>query len=161
MFYEVMGVRFSEDLRKLYNRIQRPKIEPEVPLEDMLTDWVRDVVSPGAFYCDRRVFRTVYQIEARSANRSGKSTYIVRIDTKHEQGNKRGGVMMQLGMAIPGNLRRGDLFTRSSPNQYMLMLQSLTYDNSNMLVKRILRSLDEKRQSMIEGVSVVALKPIE
>jgi hypothetical protein len=161
MFYEVMGVRFSEDLRKLYKRIQRPTIEPDIALEDMLSEWVRDVSSPGAFYCDLSVFKTVYQIEARSATRSGKSTFIVRVDTKPEQGNKRGSVMKQLGMAIPGNLRRGDLFTRSSPNQYMLMLHSLTYDNCNMLVNRILRYLDDKRQSMIEGISIVALEPID
>jgi hypothetical protein len=161
MFYEVMGVRFSEDLRKLYNRIQRQTIELDMSLENMLADWVRDVSSPGAFYCDLSVFKTVYQIEARSAKRSGKSTYIVRIDTNQEQGNRRGGVMKQLGMAIPGNLRRGDLFTRSSPNQYMLMLHNLSYENCSMLVGRILRSLDEKRQSMITESSIVGLVPIE
>ena len=161
MFYEVMGVKFSEELRKLYNLIQRPVIDEALPLEEMLEDWLRDGDFPGAFYCDLSVFKIVYQIEARSAYRSGKSTYIVRIDALSDPKCKRGGVMKQLGMIIPGSLRRGDLFTRSSPNQYVLMLHNLTYENCKMLVNRIMRTLDSKKTPKIAGTTIRALIPIQ
>jgi tetratricopeptide (TPR) repeat protein len=160
MFYEIMGVRFSEDLRKLHNQIIRPAVDEELSLEEILDEWLKGVDYPGAFYCDLSVFKTVYQIEARNAYRSGKSSFIVRIDTKQELGDKRLGVMKQLGMVIPGNLRRGDLFTRTSPNQYMLMLHNLTYENCKMLVDRILRSLDAKRLARISDTSIKPLIPI-
>jgi len=161
MFYEIMGVRFSEDLRKLHNQIIRPAVDEEMSLEEMLDEWLKGVDFPGAFYCDLSVFKTVYQIEARNAFRSGKSTFIVRIDTKQEPGDKRIGVMKQLGMVIPCNLRKGDLFTRTSPNQYMLMLHNLTYENCKMLVDRILRTLDTKRLARISDTTIKPLIPIE
>ena len=166
MFYEIMGVRFSEDLRKLHNQIIRPAVNEELSLEEMLEDWLKGVDFPGAFYCDLSVFRAVYQIESRNAYRlsnaykSAKSTFIVRIDTKQEVGERRVGVMKQLGMVIPASLRRGDLFTRASPNQYLLMFKNLSYENCKMLVDRILRSLDAKRLSKISEISIKPLIPI-
>ena len=161
MFYEVMGVSFSESLRKLYNQIQRPAVKEGVSLGDMLEEWLQGADFPGAFYCDLSVFKTVYQIEARSASRSGKSIFIVRIDTRHEPGERRMSVMKHLGMSIPGSLRRGDLFTRSSPGQYMLMLHSLTYEDCKSLVNRILRSLDAQKLARILGTSIIPLTPID
>ena len=161
MVYEVVGVSFSESLRKLYNQIQRPALKEGQTLEETLDEWLLGNDFPGAFYCDLSVFKTVYQIEARSASRSGRATYVARIDTRHEPGEKRGSVMKQLGMSIPGSLRKGDLFTRSSPNQYMLMLHNLTYEDCKMLVNRILRSLDAKKLSKIVGTTIKALTPIE
>ena len=161
MVYEVIGVNFSESLRKLYNQIQRPALMEGQPLEETLDDWLQGNDFPGAFYCDLSVFKTVYQIESRSAARSGRATYIARIDTKHEPGDKRGSVMKQLGMVIPGNLRKGDLFTRSSPSQYMLMLHYLTYEDCKMLVNRILRSLDAKKLSRIVGTTIKALIAVD
>ena len=161
MFFEVMGVSFSESLRKLYNQIQRPAVKEGIALSDMLDEWRQGADFPGAFYCDLSVFKTVYQIEARSASRSGKSIYIVRIDTKHEPGERRMSVMRHLGMMIPGSLRKGDLFTRSSPSQYMLMLHSLTYEDCKSLVNRILRSLDAQKLAKILGTSIIPLVPID
>ena len=161
MFYEVMGVSFSESLRKLYNQIQRPAVKEGTSLSDILDEWRQGADFPGAYYCDLSVFKTVYQIEARSAARSGKSIYIVRIDTRHDPAERRMSVMKHLGMTIPSSLRKGDLFTRSSPGQYMLMLHSLTYEDCKTLVNRILRSLDAQKLARILGTSIISLIPID
>ena len=162
MFYDVLNVRFSEDLRKLFNQIQRPVIDEGIPLEEMLEDWLRDGDFRGAFYCDLSVFKTICQIEARGVYRPGKSTYIVSINVdSNDSDNKRTGLMKQIGMAIPGSLRRGDLFTRSSPNQYMLMLHNLTQESCKALVDRIMRTLDSKKVLRIEEVSIRALTPVQ
>jgi len=62
--------------------------------------------------------------------------------------------MKQLGMAIPGSLRKGDLFTRCSPNQYMLMLFSLTYEDCKTLISRIIHTLDSKYLPKIMGTHI-------
>ena len=160
MFYDVMGVSFSENLRALHEQILRPEIKEETPLDSVLNDWLDGADFAGAYYCDLSVFKTVYQIEARSMSRSGRTAYIVRFDTKHEKEGKDSGVMQQLGRAIPVNLRKGDLFTRASPNQYMLMLHSLTYENCKMLVSRILHTLGSKYISRVAGTSIRPVKPI-
>jgi len=160
MFYDILGVNFSDSLRALYNQIQRPPNKEGVPLENVLSDWLEGAASPGAYYCDLSVFKTMYQIESRSVPRSGRTAYIVRFDTKHEPGTKGGGVMKQLGVAIPSNLRMGDLFTRASPSQYMLMLHSLTYEDCKSLIDRIMYSLDARYLPKIIGTSIKPVIPI-
>ena len=160
MFYDILGVYFSDNLRALYNQIQRPLIKDGIPLDTVLSDWLEGADSPGAFYCDLSVFKTMYQIESRSVPRSGRTAYIVRFDTKHDPGVKGGGVMKQLGIAIPCNLRMGDLFTRSGPSQYMLMLHSLTYEDCKSLIDRIMYALDARFLPKIIGTSIKPVIPI-
>ena len=160
MFYDVLGVSFSDNLRMLYSHIQRPVIKEGASLEAVLDEWIDGADFHGAYYCDLSEFRTLFRIESRSVPRSGRTAYIVRIDTKHEPNSKNGGVMKQLGMVIPGNLRMGDLFTRASPSQYMLMLHSLTYENCKELINRILHSLDSKHLNKIIGTTVKPVKPL-
>ena len=160
LFYDVLGVTFSDSLRSLYLQIQRPDTSERMPLDSVLSDWLVGVDFPGAFYCDITVFKAVYQIEARSAVRSGRTTYVIRFETKYKPGDKDGGVMKELGRVIPLSLRKGDLFTRASPSQYMLMLNSLTYENCSMLVSRILSSLDSKLLSKVTSTSIRPVRPI-
>jgi len=160
MFYDVMGVHFSDNLRALYSKIKRPLDDTEsMPLEDVLDEWLKDVDFPGAYYCDLSVFKVLCQIESRSVPRSGRTAYIVRIDTKHVPGSKGGSIMKQLGMTIPGCLRKGDLFTRSSPSQYMIMLYSLTYEDCKMLVNRIMSRMDARHLPKIIGTTIKSVKP--
>jgi DNA-binding SARP family transcriptional activator len=160
MFFDVLGVNFSENLRTLYANIQHPQLKAGISLEAMLENWSDGADFPGAFYCDLSVFKTLFQIESRSVPRSGRTAYIVRFDTKHEPGVKGGGVMKQLGLAIPHNLRMGDLFTRASPHQYILMLHSLTYEDCKMLIDRIMHELDAKYLTKVIGHSIKPVIPI-
>ena len=160
MFYDELGVDFSENLRALYYEIQHPEANEGLSLEATLAEWQSEADSPGAFYCDLSVFRIVYQIEARAASRSGRATFIVRIDTKHELKVKDGGVMKHLSDAIVRTLRKGDIYTRSGPGQYMLMLHKLTYENCKMLVHRILRVLDSKYLTKVIGTTIKPIIPI-
>ena len=161
LFYDVMGVNFSDNLRALYAQIQRPSMNEGLPLDAVLEEWVMDIDFPGAFYCDLSEFRILYQIETRSVPRSGRTAYIVRIDTKPEIKAKGGTVMKQLKTIIPEKLRMGDLYTQASPSQFMIMLHSLTYENCKDLVNRILYSLDAKHLPKIISTTIRPVKPLE
>ena len=161
MFYDELGVDFSSNLRALYSKIQQPEVDEGLALEDTLKEWLNDNVFSGAYYCDLSVFKIIFMLEARSTSRSGRSTFIVRFDTKHEAKAKEGGVMAQLGSAIAETLRKGDVYTRSSPSQYMLMLHKLTYENCKMLVNRILRTLDSKYLPKVIGTTIKPISPID
>jgi len=161
MFFDVLGVNFSENLRSLYNKIQHPDMRKDIPLDELLEEWQIDADFPGAYYCDASMFKSLYQIETRSVPRSGRTAFIVRFDTKHEAKSKDGGIMKQLGLVIPGCLRMGDLYTRCSPHQYMLMLYSLTYEDCKMLINRILRAIDSKHLPKLIGTSICHVSPVE
>ncbi|MCL2151892.1 MAG: hypothetical protein FWH57_02865 [Oscillospiraceae bacterium] len=160
MFYDVLCVQFSENLCALYNQIQKPVIREGASLEAVIDDFLKDADYAGAYYCDITAFKTICQIEARSMSRSGRTTFIARFDAKHEPRAKNGGVMKQLAIAIPRSLRKGDMFTRATPNQYMLMLNNLTYEDCKSLIDRIMYSLETKYLPKIIGVSIKPLKPI-
>ena len=160
MFFDVLGVNFSDKLRSLYNQIQHPEVKKELTLDELIDEWLLDADFPGAYYCDASIFKTLFQIESRSVPRSGRTAFIVRFDTRHEPNVKDGGIMKQLGMAIPGCLRMGDLFTRYGPNQYMLMLYSLTYEDCKMLINRILRAIDSKFLPNLIGTSICHISPL-
>jgi len=161
MFYDVLGVNFSDNLRALYGKIQYQKIKSQIPLEDLLEDWLGDADFQGAYYCDASIFKALVQIEARSVPRSGRTAFIIRFDTRHEPKVKDGGIMKQLGTAIPACLRMGDLFTRSSPNQYMILLYSLTQEDCQMLINRILRAIDSKHLPSLIGTQYTLITPVE
>jgi len=160
MFYDTIGVRFSDNLRSLYSQIQHPVIEDNLQLETVLKSYLGEADVPGAFYCDFGVFAALYTIESRSVARSGREVYIVRIDTRHEPGAKNGGIMKQLGEAITASLRMGDLFTRASPSQYLLMLHYLTHEDCKNLISRILHALDSKYLPEIIGTSIKTVTPV-
>jgi len=161
MFYDVLGVNFSDNLRALYIKIQHQNIKSQITLEDLLEEWLSDADFSGAYYCDASIFKTLVQIEARSVPRSGRTAFIIRFDTKHEPKVKDGGIMKQLGLAIPKCLRMGDLFTRSSPNQYMILLYSLTQEDCQMLISRILRAIDSKYLPSLIGTQFLLITPVE
>ena len=161
MFFDVLGVNFSEKLRSLHSVIQNPEAKKEITIDELLAEWLEDIDTPGAYYCDAGIFKTLYQIEVRSVPRSGRTAFVVRFDTKHEPNARDGGIMKQLGLAIPGCLRMGDLFTRYSPSQYMIMLYSLTYEDCQMLVNRILRMVDSKHLSKLIGTSIRHISPMD
>ena len=160
MYYDELGVDFSDTLRALYNSIQRPEIDDNIPLDAVLSEWLEDATNPGAFYCDLSVFRILYQLEARSTSRSGRATYIVRVDAKHDPKAKDGGIMSHLGKVLADTLRKGDIYTRSGANQYMLMLHKLTYEDCKLLVSRVLQTLDTRYLPKIIGTSIKPVIPI-
>ena len=160
MFYDVLGVEFSGELRSLYNEIKRPVISDGKSLKSIMDEWLEGADFSGAYYCDLGEFITMMRIESRSVPRSGRTAYVVKFDTKHEPGAKGGGVMGQLGKLIPCNLRMGDLFTRSGPNQYILLLHSLTYEDCKMLIDRIMYGLDSKYLPKVISSAIRPIKPI-
>jgi len=161
MFFDVLGVNFSESLRSLFNQIQNPNVSRDLTLDELLEEWVNDSDFPGAYYCDASIFKTLFQIESRSVPRSGRMAFVVRFDTEHEPKVKDGGIMKQLGMAIPGCLRKGDIFSRCSPNQYMLLLYSLAYEDCKMLINRIQRTIDQKHLPKLVSTSIYHVSQTE
>jgi len=160
MFFDTLGVNFSDDIRSLYSQIQRPAASDGETLDGLLDEWLVGADTPGAYYCDLSEFKTIARIESRSVPRSGRTAYIVMIETKPGKEPKNGGVMAQLGGLIKESLRMGDLYTRPGPNQYVIMLHSLTYEDCKMLLNRIMHDLDAKHLSKIIGTTIRPLMPI-
>lgn len=82
----------------------------------------------GAFFCSYLSFMEGYRYVRRVIERSGQSAYLLlctMTDGKGvplEKGERLGKVAEELEQAIRNSLRRGDMFTRYSDNQFLMLL---------------------------------------
>jgi tetratricopeptide (TPR) repeat protein len=144
--YRNLGVKPSENLRKLYIEImnQNNLYDADTDMDALLNN-LRDVANePGAFICDPGFFKLAYRLEARRAERNGNSVHIALLtittpDNSPPQLRILNATMGYLLEAIKAGLRRGDVASRYSGAQYVLMLPSVNFEDGQTVVNRILR----------------------
>ena len=142
LFFNKFGVNPSPELTALYREVVKSSKKTEANLRVIIEDLKEERAEAGCFYCDYEPFRTIYQLEARAAARSGQIVYICLLTLTGAQGiqakNKAfAKIMAKLKETVTLSLRHGDLFTRYSVNQYLLMLPTTSFETSDRVVKRI------------------------
>ena len=121
----------------------------------------------GAYYCEYEMFKHVYHMVARNAARSGDHVIIMLITLlprKSELLQKQESVryMLQLKEVIKNTLRKGDVFSRYSRNQYILMLPVRSALDVTVVQKRLetaCQSHMEKKNLIIDMKSQM-LEPV-
>lgn len=81
---------------------------------------------------------------ARQAAREGRSVYLCLITISDGNGNipslnKLDAAMKRLLDAINQSLRRGDVVSQYSGAQFVILLPSITYEDANMVLERIVK----------------------
>ena len=99
----------------------------------------------GALVCDYDFFKVLYHAEARMIARSGDAVHIGLLSVLGEGGKelpKRSldRAMENLQEQIRLNLRRGDIASRCSVSQFILMLPQANYENSCMVCERVIKA---------------------
>lgn len=143
LFYREMGVGLSEEMRTLYQQISQTTQTARTDLDILREDMREDSEGvDGAYYCEYEIFKTVYRIEARSARRNGSSTYLGLLGLVGMDGAELSHDLLERGMdalhrCIVESLRCGDVFSRCSGSQYVLMLSPITFEDGQMVLTRI------------------------
>lgn len=165
LFYTEFGLNLSDQLTDLYKEIIKTSNSIEVDLSLIREKLQNEDDSQGAFYCEYSLFKEIYHLESRSVARNGQSVYLClmsvtdgrnkMLDNKKHQN----AAMSQLRNAIQFSLRRGDIFTRYSVSQYLILLPAISYENGEMVLKRIQRNF--KRENPHSKVSIIyKLQPL-
>ena len=142
LFFREFGITPSEELTAIYKEVVETSHVPEMNLEIIKEKLVEEPTA-GSFHCEFEFFKTIYRLEARSAARTGQSVYIGLMTVMNAAGDDlpnqktMNRVMDALHDTIRRTLRRGDIFTRYSLNQYLIMLPTTTFETSNMVMERI------------------------
>ena len=102
-------------------------------------------VTSGALLCDYDFFRIIYQAEARAVARNGDAVHIALLSAVGDESKPLSRrsldcCMDNLQDVIVENLRKGDVVSRCSVSQYILMLPQANYENSCMVCDRIIRA---------------------
>lgn len=152
LFYKEFGVTPSKELTKLYREIIKSTKKVETDLSVIKEDlWDRDSTR-GAYFCEYEIFKDIYRLEVRSAARTGVSVYICLLtfvgkNAKAPALKMLNKYMDRLQDCICHSLRRGDVFSKYSVSQYILMLPTVTYETGEMVLNRIISNFRSENPS--------------
>ncbi len=168
LFFSNFGVMPAEDIRALYREAIRTVNDRAIPLGVVREQLKEAEVRPGALMCDYDFFKVLYHAEARFLARSGDAVHIGLLSVTGEGGRelpKRSldRVMENLEELVRNNLRKGDVASRCSISQYILMLPQANYENSCMVCGRIVKAFGRQYPHSPAELhySVQPLEPVE
>jgi DNA-binding SARP family transcriptional activator len=169
LFFRELGVKPSQDMRAIYKDIVKTIHNVEDDIGNIQEELKESGDSEGAFFCEYEVFRNLYRLEARTAARTGQSIFICLMTVDSENPGEeldlkvQSKAMVGLYDIVQRSLRKGDVFSRFSASQYVLMLPNLTYENCEMVMARITKKYKQSYRS--KGVVIVSkvqpLEPVE
>lgn len=141
LLFSNFGIMPSDDTKALYREAVRTTNDREISLGTVRDQLKEPETSSGALFCDYDFFKVVYHAEARAVARSGDAVHIGLLSVSGEGSElaKRSldVCMNNLQMLIGASLRKGDVFSRCSISQYIIMLPMANYENSCMVMERI------------------------
>lgn len=96
----------------------------------------------GAYCQDYETFKGIYRFLARGIIRSGQKACVILITVVNEEGgsprlSEKDTLMEQLGNQIEAALRIGDVYTRYSSSQYLLLVINTTEREADKIAERI------------------------
>lgn len=144
LLYMNLGVKPSKELRSLYLNIIRTQKTLETDLNIIQGDLKEAEFKSGPFVCEYCIFQETYRLIARQAAREGRSVYLCLITVSDSKGdipslNKLDAAMKRLLDAINDSLRRGDVVSRYSGAQYVILLPDINYEDGSMVMERIIK----------------------
>lgn len=166
MLYSEFAITPSEKLKSLYKVIRDTEHGITTDLSIIQDSFLEEGMQGGAFFCEYTVFKDIYQLESRAIERTGDSIYLCVLTL----GDINGTLLQQpflnkgmdaLGDAIRSSLRRGDTYSRFSVSQYMILLPTSTYENGELVLKRIIQNFHKlyTRKNMTVNYSLQAIIP--
>lgn len=102
----------------------------------------------GAFYCSYPVFIENYRFAKRVLQRTGKSAWLLMSTITDGKGYASEGgahfeyIRAELEQALKNSLRSGDLYTRYSTNQYLILLIGIEEENCGLVIERINNNME-------------------
>lgn len=144
-FYKEFNAQLSLKTKSLYNMILSREEVSQVSMGDLIDHLQENIENDGAFFCEYEVYKRMYQIALRSAERNKEMSYVMLMEAKSEENDYiMQKLMDKLQHVIYASLRKGDIFSRMNPTQYILLLPCQTEENAHMIASRIQQTFYKK-----------------
>jgi len=155
--YRNLGVHPSEQLRNVYLEIMQNYKGLETDIESICKHLGEPDTETGAFVCDYGFFRQVYRLDARRLARIGSCAHLALITLAPKNNDPSSLGLLNDGMGrllhiLRSTLRRGDVISRYSGAQYVVLLPSSNYEDSEMILGRILS--DFRKVAPRQGLNI-------
>jgi len=145
LLFSTFGVMPSDESRSLYREASRSAPGVSVSAGELRESLKEEKEISGALYCEYDFFRVLYQAQARALERSGDVIHIALLSI-HQKGSKEVSrrsidiAMDNLKEIVLSNLRQGDIVTKCSATQLIVMLPQANYENSCMVCDRLVKA---------------------
>ncbi len=167
-FYKEMGLTPSEDMKKVYEKLQAESDNPEIDLNKIQAGLNGKELPEGALYCDADQFRLFYKLEQLRGERSGQSVLLCMLVLISKDYSKPSDYLLQelmlnLKNVIMQTLRKGDLFTNWREGQFLLLLPGLNREQAAEVLDRIERAFSRKHslQGLVLQKKIETIFPLE
>lgn len=146
LFYDELGERLCSEIRQIYfwasegtNLIEQDLQQIQEDLNEITKDQ-RPI--RGAYFCPYEMFKHIYHMVARSAERAGNNVALLLLTLTRPGGgvlpkDLNVTAMLKLKSAISRALRKGDVFSRYSKSQYILMLSVRQFSDVEIITERL------------------------
>ena len=165
LLFSNFGVMPSEESRQLYRDAARETGGITVPAGTVREMLKEPAGAKGALLCEYDFFRLLYQVQARTIIRSGDVVHIALLSL-HGRGKKElprrslDTAMDNLQDIIIHSLRQGDIVTKCSVSQFIIMLPQANYENSCAVCQRIIRAFGRQHPHSPASVQF-SVQPLE
>ncbi len=149
LLLDEFGIIPDESTRSIYYQAVR-SINDHIINVDFIREQLRESNAlPGCMVCDYDFFKVLYRAEARAIARSGNCVHISLVTITGENGEdlprrSLDRAMDNMEELIRLNLRKGDIISRCSNSQFVLMLPQANYENSCMVSQRLILAFSRR-----------------
>ena len=166
LLFNELGVSPSAEMQEIYNMVSESLNMTVNSIEDIRSDMNEESEERGAFFCNYQVFTNTYRVIVRQTERSGQSAFLLlmTLDNTGFAANTIGkskNISDALHHAIKISLRRGDLYTRFSPNQFIIMLMDINLENCKIVSNRITENFNKQVKDKTVRLNCQALSAID
>ena len=154
-YSEEMGLPPSEKMLENYKRMSQKITSPTGRIHEIQSSLQEDPES-GAYYCSYPSFIDTYHILERNMDRTGYSVFLLLCTLVDYAGKpiqnreKLEARSATLRECIGRSLRRGDIFTKYSSSQYLVLLVGSNREGCEVVSRRISANLKEKEANRAE-----------
>ncbi|MFB0921092.1 MAG: BTAD domain-containing putative transcriptional regulator [Oscillospiraceae bacterium] len=167
LFYGEFGIAPSRELQALYKKLVKSENGVEKDMRVVSAELCKSKTESGAFFCEYEIFQDVFRRELSAARRGARPIHICLINADGKEGQalspqKQDTVMRRLCSCIRKNLREGDIFSRYSVSQFILLLPLASYKDSEKVLERVIKKYrhDNPHSPAEVNCSLQTIEPI-
>lgn len=122
-----------------------------VDMDQLMESFQAYSLREGALSVEYQGFRRIVEFVARTVERSHQNVQMVLFSVM-ENAEQQGASVSMLEECISGELRRGDVYTRFSNTQVLLILMDATKENAESIIQRIFAKLETALEHPVRNV---------
>ncbi|NLY18788.1 MAG: response regulator receiver protein [Clostridiaceae bacterium] len=140
LLYKQFGIKPTVEMQRIYHTLKddRYKIDNGLTIDE----YVEDENKGGAFYCDPKVFRSLFIIEKRRNERANEPVLPVSFNFEGKDNsdiNANSSIFIEFRKFLIKSLRKGDVVTTWNDRYLLVLLPRIDYKGVRVVTDRIIK----------------------